>query len=355
MIEHLNPYTENDVFCPLQKNEWKLENTESNVYAVDCFSKMDRLFFFKKQRQILREAEKHYQPGSYDVFHAYTLFTDGNCAMQLSEKYKVPYVVAVRDADVNGTCKYKPYLIPRGVEIMEKASRVFFLSEAYYRTVMEHFVPERKRPAIEKKAMIVPNGIDDFWLNHLYAPEPDEAQLKRIQEKQIRLLCVAQMIPRKNLPIIPKAMALLRQEGWTVHLEAVGKRKDEKIYQEIASDPDTECFLPVPKEELLKFYHRNDLFVLPSRRETFGLVYAEALSQGLPVIYTKGQGFDGQFPDGQVGYAVSDTDPRDVADKIKKACERHTELAEAAPKAALKFNWDEICRTYASVYQEIVR
>lgn len=40
---------------------------------------------------------------------------------------------------------------------------------------------------------------------------------------------------------------------------------------------------------------------MPSHKETFGLVYAEAMSQGLPIIYTKNQGFDGQFPDGYVG------------------------------------------------------
>ena len=38
----------------------------------------------------------------------------------------------------------------------------------------------------------------------------------------------------------------------------------------------------------------NDIFVMPSVTELL-LVYAEAMSQGLPVIYTRGQGFDGQF------------------------------------------------------------
>ena len=29
---------------------------------------------------------------------------------------------------------------------------------------------------------------------------------------------------------------------------------------------------------------------MPSKHETFGLVYAEAMTQGLPVIYTKNEG-----------------------------------------------------------------
>ena len=354
MIEHLNEYTENEIFCPIQKDEWKLSETGEHVRAVECFTKTDRLFYFKKQQQILREAEKSYSLSDFDLLHAYTLFTDGNCAMTLSRKHGIPYVVAVRDADLNGICRYKPYLIPLGVRIMENASRVFFLSEAYYQKMINQYVPAGKREAMKKKSMIIPNGIDDFWLDHLRRPERDEAQEQRLAEKKVRLLCVAQMIPRKNLPMIHLALEILRQEGWEAHLEMVGARKDEKIYQEVAADSDTVCFTPVPKEELLSFYHRNDFFVLPSHNETFGLVYAEALSQGLPVLYTKGQGFDGQFPDGLVGYAVSDEDPRDLAEKIKLACKNHEALVKAAPEASLKFNWREICKTYYSVYSQIV-
>ena len=43
---------------------------------------------------------------------------------------------------------------------------------------------------------------------------------------------------------------------------------------------------------------------MTSLGESFGLTYAEAMSQGVPVIYSKGQGFDGQFKEGVVGYHV---------------------------------------------------
>ena len=41
--------------------------------------------------------------------------------------------------------------------------------------------------------------------------------------------------------------------------------------------------------------------------ETFGLVYAEAMSQGLPIIYTEGQGIDGFYEEGDVGFPVDPT------------------------------------------------
>lgn len=57
---------------------------------------------------------------------------------------------------------------------------------------------------------------------------------------------------------------------------------------------------------------------MPSFTESFGLVYAEAMSQGLPVIYSKGQGFDGQFAEGVVGYHVDAHDPEELCENIIK-------------------------------------
>ncbi|HGK7332802.1 TPA: glycosyltransferase [Streptococcus suis] len=55
---------------------------------------------------------------------------------------------------------------------------------------------------------------------------------------------------------------------------------------------------------------------MPSFHESFGLVYAEAMSQGMPVIYTRGQGFDGQFEEGVVGFSVDCIDEVEISNKI---------------------------------------
>ena len=65
---------------------------------------------------------------------------------------------------------------------------------------------------------------------------------------------------------------------------------------------------------------------MPSYTESFGLVYAEAMSQKLPVIYSKGQGFDGQFEEGLVGYHVSPYDVKDIANGILKALENDSAI-----------------------------
>ena len=67
---------------------------------------------------------------------------------------------------------------------------------------------------------------------------------------------------------------------------------------------------------------------MPSFTESFGLVYAEAMSQGLPVIYSKGQGFDNQFPEGMVGVHVSAYDAHDVAEGIEKVVNNFYQMTQ---------------------------
>ena len=112
---------------------------------------------------------------------------------------------------------------------------------------------------------------------------------------------------------------------------------------------------PQGKEDLMQIYRRNDLFVMPSHTESFGLVYAEAMSQGLPVIYTRGQGFDGQFPEGVVGWPVSDKDPQELANAIILCIQNYSKLHSAVIQNAKVFNWKDICEQYYKIYQCVCR
>ncbi|MBS4534361.1 glycosyltransferase [Clostridium sp. D2Q-14] len=92
--------------------------------------------------------------------------------------------------------------------------------------------------------------------------------------------------------------------------------KDKKVFCRI-KDLDYVNYLGFKtKDEFIRIYRENDIFVLPSINETFGLVYAGAMSQGLPVVYTKDQGFDGQFKDGIVAFSANHKCPTEIAKKI---------------------------------------
>lgn len=354
MIEKLNTTgVVSDVFAPTYDESLKVISPNENVYVAECFKKWDRLFFDYKQSKIFNAVDNHYRVEAYDCIHAYTLFTDGNCAMKLSKKYGKPYVVAIRDTDVNTFFKYMPHLRSRGVEIMKNASKVFFLSETYRKFVLEKYVPEKDYETIYKKSMVIPNGINDFWLDNIYKDKDIEAVINRLQKKEVRIVCVAQIIKRKNIPVLQKAVDILNDKGWNATLYVIGKAVDKALLEQIKAHQFTTYHGPVTKETLINYYRNADVFVLPSKCETFGLVYAEAMTQGLPVIYTRGQGFDGQFPEGVVGYSVSSSNPVEVARNIENVVDKYGVISRKCMDLVLKFQWERITRNYVDIYRAL--
>lgn len=359
MITHLNEYDiKSCVYCPIyQKEDIDVSTPGAEVILSRCFSKWHRFVFDYKQSRILKDLQKKCDVSAYRCIHAYTLFTDGNAARKLGKKYNLPYVVAVRATDVQVFFKRLFYLRKRGVNILKDAAAVFFLSESYRTLVLDTYVPANLRQEILDKSYIMPNGIDDFWLENRFTDKKAmlEETAARIAQKQLKVVYAGVISNRKNPIATQEALQLLRKRGWNVKYTAVGRVADKDLHEKMCAYPDTAYVEQQPKKALLKFYRENDIFVMPSHSETFGLVYSEAMSQGLPVLYTGGQGFDGQFPEGTVGYSVMDNSPEDIADKIEAVASDYVKLTENALNLAEKFRWADICGKYKEIYDEIVK
>jgi glycosyltransferase involved in cell wall biosynthesis len=126
-------------------------------------------------------------------------------------------------------------------------------------------------------------------------PGTDPAPLAAGTESGNRLLCLASVIPRKGHDVLAEALANLADLPWTcVCVGAV--RRDPGHARRIQGLVDrlglTHKMIlagplpPLPDEDLSQTFNRTDLLVLPSRRETFGMVVTEALVRGIPVLAT---------------------------------------------------------------------
>lgn len=310
----------------------------------------DRLWFHWKQRKILRGALHHYRPFRFDLIHAHSLLTNGAAALSLHLRYGTPYLVAVRDSDVNVLLRWMPHLRPLARRILEGASRVVFLSPGYRDRALAPYLSGAALERVMAKSEVIPNGIDALWLKD--RPEPRGAPGA---EGEVRLLFVGQLIARKNLPAAIRAAEVLAARGLKVSLTVVGAPLDRASVAAARACPLVALLPPRPMAELMPLYRAADVFLLPSRRETFGLVYAEAISQGLPVLYTRGQGFDGQFEDGRVGFAIDPDDANGIADRVEAILGDYPRFNRAALEGSGRFDWDRIARAYRALYGEIAR
>ena len=100
---------------------------------------------------------------------------------------------------------------------------------------------------------------------------------------------------------------------------------------------------------------KANAFVMVSKPETFGLVYVEALSQHLPIVYAQGQGFDGFYPDGFVGYPAQAGNVESIAEKIECLIKNYQTIIKNVESLKLEedFEWNNIAKKYISIYYTI--
>lgn len=309
--------------------------------------------FLLKRLKIASKLMLAYYKSKHDFncIHAHTLFFDGYIAYEAYKKWKIPYVITVRSCDLYPWYLWKlPVFKEIGTVILKNSAAVTFLS-SISKIQLLNFLPPEMQTEIDRKSYIIPNGISQFWL--------EKRQIKRLNDDDrcICIVTVGTIEKRKNQISVLHAVKLLEKEGYSIKYIVVGKRKhkrDQRIVERLKKSRFTEMIPYSPKEELVRIYDRCHIYVMPSYRETFGLSYAEAMSQGLPVIYSKGQGFEGQFDEGMVGYAVIPGSPKDIACAIKKIISRYNAISSMCSELSVKFSWEDVAERYFVVYQRLV-
>lgn len=74
----------------------------------------------------------------------------------------------------------------------------------------------------------------------------------------------------------------------------------------------------------------------------------------MPVIYTRGQGFDGRFEDGEVGYPARYDNVDEIADRIIDILDNYQEISKNCIDKVDRFDWGKIDMEYSRIYNEIL-
>lgn len=342
------------IYCPVRNSTYFDSMTAQNQqtpYDVVFSSRMNKMFRFAfrtKIKFLFNDILKRINFNQIEIIHATTLFSDGALAYMLFKRYKTPYLVTVRNTDLNLFLRYMFYLRPLGLEILRNAKQIVFISPVYLKRFEEHSYIKEYFPELQRKTVVIPNGINSFWINNY-------AKKKETLSKPIRLLFIGKFARGKNVKNLIKAVDQLVKLGGLFELNLVGGGGDNgKIVQIIKEKTFIRYHGKIYDKQKLKAIMRLcDIFVMPSKNETFGLVYIEALSQGLPVIFTKNEGIDGLY-DRTIGETVDSSDVKSIINAIQMIAGNYHKYSFSPQQIANNHNWDRIAKEYLSIYTNVL-
>ncbi len=172
------------------------------------------------------------------------------------------------------------------------------------------------------------------------------------KKREKTVLCVARLVPQKGLRFLVDAMANV-----DARLTIVGRGPLEKSLRQRAKEGKIDAELiteTLPEKELARRYANAGVFCLPSLWEPFGMVVAEAMAAGTPVVSTKVGGIPEIVRNGKDGFLVPPRDARALAEKISavlygpKTASRMA--ASGRARAASTFTWDNTAKAYERFY-----
>ncbi|MDI6100725.1 glycosyltransferase family 4 protein [Actinoplanes sp. NEAU-A12] len=192
---------------------------------------------------------------------------------------------------------------------------------------------------------------------HVVPPGVDKAPLARPSPTGGRLLNVASLTHRKGQDLLVEALSRLTGLDWTCTIAGAGRLR-------LPAGPvgaRVHVAGPLSGGALDDAYANADLFVLPSRAETYGMVVTEALARGLPVVATDVGGVPealGAAPDGGLpGRLIPPDDPEALAaalrDWLTDPGLRDRWRAHARARRQTLTGWDETARRLGEVLDDI--
>ncbi|MCC7162690.1 MAG: glycosyltransferase [Anaerolineae bacterium] len=196
-------------------------------------------------------------------------------------------------------------------------------------------------------------------VNPLFAQAQAPESKKKGEEFEI--LAVARLTRQKNIETLIEAIAILRARGIAARLKIAGDGDQRQSLQEKARAAGLEAFVQflglAPQSELPALYAECDVFVLPSVREGMGLVLAEALLCGAPVIATNSGGVTDIVRDGETGLLFPERDANALADALERyAREPHyaARLAQAGRARVMeRFTPERVAEQFFQVYERV--
>lgn len=268
-------------------NEEKSEIIEGiQIYRNRCFCPLKHGIEGHREafaQGIQKLYDQYMQENRPDIIHAHCSVWAGYAAMKLSEQIGIPYVVTEHATLFQlhrDEISEKNDKVIR--KIFQKAARVICVSGAFAKLI------ESYRPDIDVVGNVV--NCDAF------VPRADSEKHRGVRFLTVCYMEEEAQLYKKGIDILIQAWTEVVKKYTDVKLVIGGggsaKTKVEQWVEEHDISKYVEFTGALDRKQVIQEMQSCDCFVLPSRYETFGVVYIEAMACGKPVIAVANGGPD---------------------------------------------------------------
>ena len=269
-------------------------------------------------------------------------------ASQIARNREVPLVISTRGMLEPWALQFKKYKKRLAWQLYQK--RDLESSTVIHATALQE-AENLRDLGFKMPIAVIPNGVD--------VPSWREATKK--QERIRTVLFMSRIHPVKGLLNLVEAWMLIKPKRWRVVIAG----PDENGHQKVVEDAIKRAQLQnqfefvgaVHGEKKWDLYSSADIFALPSFSENFGIVVAEALACGVPVITTKGTPWE-ELETHNCGWWV-DVGVQPLAEALKKVTSlSDQERSEMGMRGRLlvkdSYSWSKIAADMTSVYEWVL-
>ncbi len=316
----------------------ELDSSKISFPLDDGFS-FDLLFL--RWLDPVREFLLKFKP---DLIHVTSMGAFGLLGAVLAEQCRLPLVASWHTnvhqfgaKRLESFCWFLPDRMRKGLRTTAQSSALR-IALRFYRRAKLVFAPNRQLIRLLKKGTgrpVVPmwRGVD----THLFDPARRERS-----DDDLVLGYVGRIRPEKNVRFLAELQQRLLSAGIHNHRFLIVGQGDERDWLE-QNLSNAEFPGVLHGEELANAYANMDLFVFPSRTDTFGNVVQEALSSGVPAVVTKHGGPKYLVQHGETGYIAQDSN--DFCDRVVQLAgdsTLHRRMSETARRTMLDRSWDSV-------------
>jgi phosphatidylinositol alpha-mannosyltransferase len=165
---------------------------------------------------------------------------------------------------------------------------------------------------------------------------------------------------RKGLAVLLKAFEILGPERPRLRLLIAGPGDRDEVLERVPAPLRDRVVLlgQISEQDKVRMLHSVDVFCAPNTGgESFGIVLAEAMAAGAPIVASDLEAFRRVLRGGKAGELFTTGDPADLARAARLLLDdpgRRAVLSAAATSAVSVYDWTMVARDVLSVYETVV-